>query len=168
MKIPKVRHQSVRWWGSVLGFILGTWLAGNSSAQETATDSFFSHYTRGMELWTAGQAAEALPHLMTATKDSQVGFYAARQVALMGRYALPVLNQGLWHREEVIQRQSAIILGWIGENESVEALLLRMKFPDAPMEVEYALQKIGLLSGAQLLDILGQQDLPTRHFSIGK
>jgi hypothetical protein len=77
----------------------------------------------------------------------------------MGRYALPVLNQGLWHREEVIQRQSAIILGWIGERESVEALLLRMKFPDAPMEVEYALQKIGLLSGAQLLDILGQQDL---------
>ncbi len=159
MRIPKVRHRSVRCCGSAMVFVLGIWPAGNSPAQEMSAESFVSHYVRGMELWRAGQAAEALPHLMTATQDSQVGFYAARQVSLMGQFALPVLNQGLWHREGVIQRQSAIILGWIGEENSVEALLLRMKFPDAPLEVEYALQKIGSLSGSELLDILEQGDL---------
>jgi hypothetical protein len=96
---------------------------------------------------------------MTATKEPEVSFYAARQVALMGRYALPLLYQGLWHREGVIQKQSAVIIGWIGDRASVEPLLLRMKHPDAPLEVEYAQRKIGALTGAELLSIFDGQDL---------
>jgi HEAT repeat protein len=112
-----------------------------------------------MRLWQEGNAGEALRHLMTATTDPEVAFYAARQVATMGDYALPVLYKGLWHREEVVQRQSAVILGWIGSKESVEPLLRRMKFPDAPLEVEYALRKIGSLTADQLLSIRQSSDL---------
>jgi hypothetical protein len=96
---------------------------------------------------------------MTATKEPEVSFYAARQVALMGRYALPLLYQGLWHREGIIQKQSAVIIGWIGERASVEPLLLRMKHPDAPIETEYALRKIGALTGEELLSVFDGQDL---------
>ncbi|MFQ5792244.1 MAG: HEAT repeat domain-containing protein, partial [Acidobacteriota bacterium] len=121
--------------------------------------ALLSHYEKGMELWRAGKAGEALPHLMTATQDPELSFYAARQVALMGKYALPVLHRGLWHPEETIQRQSAIVLGWIGEPASVEPLLLRLKHANAPVEVEYALRKIGGLAGAQLLGLLEPGDL---------
>jgi hypothetical protein len=96
---------------------------------------------------------------MTATKEPEVSFYAARQVALMGPYALPILYQGLWHRDGIIQKQSAMIIGWIGDRRAVEALLLRMRFPDAPLEIEYALRKIGGVTGEQLLSIFDNQDL---------
>jgi hypothetical protein len=118
-----------------------------------------SYYHRGMELWRQGQTGEALRHLMTATRDPETSFYAARQVALMGEYALPNLYRGLWHDEEVIQRMSAVIIGWIGDEESVEPLLLRMRFPDAPLETEYALRKIGSITGEQILSLVGRQDL---------
>lgn len=127
--------------------------------QEASRESQVSYYEQGMRFWREGNAAEALRYLMTATKDRELSFYAARQVSLMGEYALPVLYQGLWHREEDIQRQSAIILGWIGDARAVEPLLLRMKYPDAPLEVEYALRKIGSLAGAQILSVIDLQDL---------
>ena len=112
-----------------------------------------------MRLWQEGNAGDALRHLMTATTDPELSFYAARQVLLMGEYALPVLYKGLWHQDEAIQRQSAIILGWNGATETVEPLLRRMRFPDAPLEVEYALKKIGSLTSDQLLSIRESSDL---------
>lgn len=117
----------------------------------TQPETPLAHYQRGMELWQAGQPAEALRHLMSASVDPELSLYATRQAALMGEFALDVLYHGLWHRDEEIQRQSAIILGWIGKRESIDALLYRMGFPDAPLEVEYALQKIGGVTAPQLM-----------------
>jgi hypothetical protein len=131
-----------------------------SWAQEESTrEAHVSHYVQAEKLWREGNAAEALRHFMTATKDPEVSFYASRQVALMGQYALPLLHQGLWHRDGIIQKQSAMIIGWTGERTSVEPLLMRMKFPDAPIEVEYALRKVGALTGEELLSIFDSQDL---------
>ncbi len=140
----------------LLGSII---LPGSSASGQESQESPTWYYHQGMELWRQGQAGEALRHLMTATRDPETSFYAARQVALMGEYALPVLYRGLWHDEEVIQRMSAVIIGWIGDPESVEALLLRLRFPDAPLEAEYALRKIGSITGDEILSLVGRQDL---------
>ncbi len=129
------------------------------SASAGSPQQPLSHYEEGMRLWQEGNTGDALRHLMTATTDPELSFYAARQVRLMGEYALPVLYKGLWHQDEAIQRQSAIILGWNGSAEAVEPLLRRMKFPDAPLEVEYALKKIGSLTSDQLLSIREPSDL---------
>ena len=91
---------------------------------------------------------------MSASLDPEISFYATRQASLMGEYALEVLYHGLWHRQAEIQRQSAIILGWIGDRQAVEPLLYRMAFPDAPLEVEYALRKIGGVTTPKLLAYL--------------
>jgi HEAT repeat protein len=139
-----------------LGWVL---LPGSSATSQEIQQSPRWYYLKGMELWRQGQAGEALRHLMTATRDPETSFYAARQVALMGEYALPALYRGLWHDEEVIQKMSAVIIGWIGEQESMEALLLRMRFPDAPLETEYAIRKIGSMTGEQILSLVGRQDL---------
>jgi HEAT repeat protein len=112
-----------------------------------------------MELWRAGQPAEALRHLMSASLDPELSLYASRQASLMGEFALEVLYHGLWHREAEIQKQSAIILGWIGKRDAIDALLFRMGFPDAPLEVEYALQKIGGITAPQLLAPLENTNL---------
>jgi hypothetical protein len=112
-----------------------------------------------MELWRAGQPDEALRHLMSASLDPELSLYATRQASLMGEYALEVLYHGLWHSEPEIQRQSAIILGWIGKPVAIDALLYRMGFPDAPLEVEYALRKIGGITATQLLAPLENTNL---------
>lgn len=116
------------------------------------------HYEQGMALWREGKAGEALQHLMTAVLDPETSFYASRQVSLMGGYALPLLYRGLWHQEEAVQRQSAVILGWIADLEAVEPLLLRMQHPDAPLEAEYALRKIGGLTSGELLRLVATND----------
>ncbi len=143
----------------VLAILVGLSHLEASAQSEVRLDTGASFYERGMELWRAGQTGQALQHLMTATRDPEVSLYAARQVALMGRFALPVLYQGLWHREEIIQSESAIILGWIGDRDAVEPLLLRMRYFDAPLEAEYALRKIGSLTGEQILSILEGREL---------
>lgn len=126
---------------------------------ESQPETPLAHYERGMELWRAGQPAEALRHLMSASLDPDLALYASRQASLMGEFALEVLYHGLWHREAEIQKQSAIILGWIGKPDAVDALLYRMGFPDAPLEVEYALRKIGGVTAPQLLAPLENTNL---------
>ena len=129
------------------------------AAQGSQPETPQAHYERGMELWRADQPAEALRHLMSASLDPEMSLYATRQASLMGEFALEVLYHGLWHRQEEIQRQSAIILGWIGKREAMDALLYRMGFPDAPLEVEYALRKIGGVTAPQLLGPLENTNL---------
>lgn len=128
-------------------------------AQESQPETPQAHYQRGMELWRADQPAEALRHLMSASLDPEMSLYATRQASLMGEFALEVLYHGLWHRQEEIQRQSAIILGWIGKRETIDALFYRLGFPDAPLEVEYALRKIGGVTAPQLLGPLENTNL---------
>ena len=124
-----------------------------------ATVAAASHYQQGMALWRDGKAAEALPQLMTALLDPDESFYASKQVALMGRYALPLLYRGLWHEEQAVERQSAVILGWIADPEALEPLLMRISYPDAPIEIEYAIRKIGGVTSQKLLSLLEQNDL---------
>ncbi len=124
--------------------------------QGSPSTTVVSHYERGMELWREGDPAAALRHLMSATLDPDVSFYAARQASLMGEFALPVLYRGLWHEDENIQRHSAIIIGWIGGRKSIEPLLFRMNYPDAPLETEYALRKIGGLTGPEVFTLLNE------------
>jgi hypothetical protein len=116
------------------------------------------HYEQGMALWREGKAGEALPHLMTALLDPELSYYAARQVSLMGAYALPLLYRGLWHQEQAVQRQSAVILGWIADPAAVEPLLQRLQYPDCPLEAEYALRKIGTVGASDLLGLLVVND----------
>ena len=127
--------------------------------QTAPTDTGSYHYAKGMELWRAGKPAEGLRHLMSASLDPELSFYATRQASLMGEFALQVLYAGLWHEQLEIQRQSAIILGWIGDREAVEPLLYRLGFPDAPLEVEYALRKIGGVTTPELLGFLERATL---------
>ena len=133
---------------------LVTLAQGVPAVQESSPETPEVHYQRGMELWRAGEPAEALRHLMSASLDPDLSLYATRQASLMGEFALELLYHGLWHRQEEIQRQSAIILGWIGNGKAVVPLLYRMGFPDAPLEVEYALRKIGDVTPAQLTGLL--------------
>jgi len=134
-----------------LAFLILTLAAG-------AQSPLARHYEQGMALWREGKAGEALPHLMSAVLDPETSFYASRQVSLMGQYAQALLYRGLWHEQEAVQRQSAVILGWIGDREAVEPLLLRMQHPDAPLETEYALRKIGGLGSEQLSGLLAVND----------
>ena len=127
--------------------------------QATPTNTGSYHYAKGMELWRADNPAEGLRHLMSASLDPELSFYAARQASLMGEFALQVLFAGLWHEQPEIQRQSAIILGWVGDRQAVEPLLYRMGFPDAPLEVEYALRKIGGVTTSELLGFLERATL---------
>ena len=127
--------------------------------QTAPTNTGSYHYTKGMESWRAGKPAEGLRHLMSASLDPELSFYATRQASLMGEYALQVLYSGLWHEQMEIQRQSAIILGWIGDRGAVEPLLYRMGFPDAPLEVEYALRKIAGVTTSELLGFLERATL---------
>ncbi len=144
---------------SIALLVLVTLVQAAPVAQESQPETPQAHYERGMELWRAGQAAEALRHLMSASLDPEMSLYATRQASLMGEFALEVLYHGLWHSQEEIQRQSAIILGWIGKREAIDALLYRMGFPDAPLEVEYALRKIGGVTAPQLLGPLENTNL---------
>ena len=127
--------------------------------QTAPTNPGSYHYAKGMELWRAGKPAEGLRHLMSASLDPELSFYATRQAALMGEFALQVLYAGLWHEQLEIQKQSAIILGWIGDRRAVEPLLYRMGFPDAPLEMEYALRKIGGVTTPELLGFLERATL---------